>query len=89
MRHIVQRTRFRRDYKRQKQRGKNIDKLEEIVDKLIRGTPLPETARPHKLSGEYAGLWECHIEHDWLLIYYATDMEVFLHRTGTHKDLFG
>lgn len=51
--------------------------------------PLPDNAHPHKLSGEYAGLWECHIESNWLLIYVITDEGVFLARTGTHENLFG
>ena len=45
-------------------------------------------ARPHKLSGEYDGLWECHIENNWLLIYNFNDTEIILFRTGTHEDLF-
>lgn len=49
---------------------------------------LPENARPHKLSGEYEGLWECHVGHDWLLVYRANNKEVLLARTGTHADLF-
>ena len=32
---------------------------------------------------------ECHIQPDWLLIYYQTDTELYLYRTGTHADLFG
>ena len=42
----------------------------------------------HKLSGEWSGVWECHIEPDWLLIYAVTDEEVLLIRTGTHADQF-
>lgn len=51
--------------------------------------PLSDNVHPHKLSGEYAGLWECHIESNWLLIYVITDEGVFLARTGTHENLFG
>lgn len=29
---------------------------------------LPPQYRPHKLTGQYAGLWEAHIKPDWLLI---------------------
>lgn len=42
----------------------------------------------HQLSGEWKGVWECHIEPDWLLIYSVTPNEVVLIRTGTHSDLF-
>lgn len=24
--------------------------------------------KPHILSGKYAGIWECHIKPDWLLL---------------------
>ena len=37
---------------------------------------LPPGYRPHELSGEWKGVWECHIEPDWLLIYNVTDEEV-------------
>ena len=88
MRVPIQRTKFRRDYKRQAKRGKNLAKLETVVELLLLDGVLDLSYRPHKLSGEYAGLWECHIESDWLLIYNATDTEVTLARTGTHADLF-
>lgn len=52
------------------------------------GSLLPKF-RPHKLKGVYAGLWECHIENDWLLIYDSTDSKIIVYRTGTHADLFG
>lgn len=89
MRRVIQRTKFRRDYKRQKRRGKNIDKLEAVVATLSSDGILDGTYRPHKLSGIYEGLWECHVESDWILIYDSTDEEVLLVRTGTHIDLFG
>jgi mRNA interferase YafQ len=49
---------------------------------------LPEGYSPHTLSGEWKGVWECHIESDWLLIYVITQEEVVLLRTGSHADLF-
>jgi mRNA interferase YafQ len=50
--------------------------------------PLPFSAHPHKLSGEWEGFWECHIQSDWLLIYAVTETHLHLARTGTHADLF-
>lgn len=50
---------------------------------------LPAGYHPHQLSGDWKGVWECHIEEDWLLIYEVTDTEVILIRTGSHSDLFG
>ena len=40
-------------------------------------------------QGEWKGVWECHIDPDWLLIYEVTVDEVLLIRTGTHSALFG
>jgi mRNA interferase YafQ len=34
------------------------------------------------------GLWECHIEPDWLLIWDDAEDAIILVRTGTHTDLF-
>ena len=62
MRRITQRTRFRNDLKRQKRRGKNIEELIAAVELLAENGVLPEEYRAHKLSGEWKGLWECHIE---------------------------
>lgn len=88
MRRIAQRKQFRDDLKRQKRRGKNIDDIIAAVELLAEQGALPSAYRPHKLSGEWSGVWECHIEPDWLLIYIVTDDEVLLIRTGTHADLF-
>ena len=88
MRRITQRKRFRDDLKRQKRRGKDADELFAAVELLAEQGSLPSPYRAHKLSGEWAGLWECHIEADWLLIYTITDHELLLIRTGTHTDLF-
>lgn len=88
MRKIFERNSFRRDFTRQETRGKDFSKLDEIVTLLAETGRVDSTRQPHKLKGRYAGLWECHIEHDWLLIYEVTDNELILARTGTHEDLF-
>jgi mRNA interferase YafQ len=88
MRRIRQQQRFLNDFKRQKRRGKDIADLFAVVELLAQDGGLPAAYRPHKLSGEWKGLWECHIEADWLLIYNVTPNEVLLVRTGTHLDLF-
>jgi mRNA interferase YafQ len=88
MRKIAQQRQFRDDLKRQKRRGRDIDDLIAAVELLAEQGALPVAYRAHKLSGEWRGVWECHIEPDWLLIYAVTDQEVLLIRTGTHDDLF-
>lgn len=79
---------FTKELERQKKRNKNVEKLNNIAILLTREGRLPSSLYPHKLSGEYDGLWECHIEHDWLLIYEINDEEVIFVHTGTHGDLF-
>lgn len=85
---MPQRKQFRADLKRQKRRGKDVEELIAAVELLAEQGNLPAGYRAHKLSGEWSGVWECHIEPDWLLIYAVTDAEILLIRTGTHADLF-
>jgi mRNA interferase YafQ len=79
---------FERDLKLAQQRGKNIDKLKEIIKLLVEEIALPAKNRNHKLKGTFKDYFECHIEPDWLLIYKKTITEIILVRTGTHSDLF-
>jgi mRNA interferase YafQ len=88
MRRIAQQKQFRNDVKQQKRRGKDVEELIVAIELLAEEGSLPAAYRPHKLSGEWRGVWECHVEPDWLLIYAVTDEEVLLIRTGTHADLF-
>ena len=81
--------RFKRDARLAQRRGRDISKLWTIVERLASGQPLDSRNRAHRLSGEFSGVWECHIEPDWLLLWEATDIAVVLIRTGTHSDFFG
>lgn len=71
-------------------RNLNPELLWEVIDLLQATETLPEYYRPHKLSGSYEGLWECHIKGDWLLIWQQNDTKLILIMTdtGTHADLF-
>ncbi len=88
MRDILTTGRFLRDKKRLKKRGVDFGKLVFVIRQLQIDGPLPLSARPHKLTGEWHGFWECHIEPDWLLIYEVTRNAVLLAGTGSHTDLF-
>jgi mRNA interferase YafQ len=88
MRRVTARKRFNNDLKRQKHRGKDLEDLIATVELLAEEGALPPGYRAHQLAGEWKGVWECHIEPDWLLIYEVTATEVLLIRTGTHSDLF-
>lgn len=81
---------FQKDYQRMKRRGKNMDKLKEVVDILAEGRPLLPKYREHILAGKYKGMRECHIEPDWLLVWILENDKLVLAftRTGTHSDIF-
>jgi len=81
---------FKRDLKRSKRRGKTMDKLVDVMNKIVHQTPLSSTLKDHALRGNYAGYRECHVEPDWLLIYKVIldESVVIFTRTGSHADLF-
>lgn len=51
---------------------------------------LDKKYKSHKLSGNFADNWECHIKGDLLIIWIeiTADMHISLIRLGTHSDLF-
>ena len=81
---------FKKDYKRIKKRGRNIEKLKHVIELLASGQKLDQKYRDHELTGNYKNFRECHIDPDWLLIYQIENEELILilSRTGTHSDLF-
>lgn len=81
-------SRFNKDVKLSRKRGKDLAKLKLILDRLISEQSLDPRHRDHKLIGNFVGRRECHIEPDWLLIYKLQGREVIFERTGTHADLF-
>ena len=87
---IVLSGRFKKDYKLLQKRGYNLSLLENVVNLLASGEPLPAKYKDHLLIGDYAGCRECHITPDWLLIYEIIENELVLYltRTGSHSDLF-
>lgn len=89
MKYEIQRTSlFKKDYKRVKKRGYNVDLLKEVISKLAEGEELPPKNKDHSLSGDWEGYRECHIQPDWLLIYRIIENKLILSltRTGTHSD---
>ena len=83
-------TRFRRDLRRMRRRGKDVQKLQAVVRLLVQEQPLAERYHDHPLVGDWSGYRDCHIEPDWLLLYKIDRDEetLTLVRTGTHADLF-
>jgi mRNA interferase YafQ len=70
-------------------RGKDIGKIADVVRRLAEGETLPPQFRDHALAGNLAGLRDCHVENDWVLLYYIEQdvLVLVLADTGTHSDL--
>ena len=82
--------RFKKDIKRCEKRHLPMEKFKEVARLLEENGKLPPTYKPHKLSGNYSGKWECHIMPDWLLVWEQNDDELILlfTNTGSHSDIF-
>ena len=89
MRSIRRDTQFKRDVKRLKKRRNDVEKLKNIIHRLVNAEKLPSANKDHQLKGTLKDFRECHIEPDWLLIYRIEGSELCLARTGSHADLFG
>lgn len=81
---------FRKDLKRLRKRGTNLNKLDFVLTKLLSGEVLEERYNDHALIGNYIGFRECHIEPDFLLIYCIDNNKLILTavRAGSLSDLF-
>ena len=83
--------RFRKSLKKMIRRGKDINKINDVILKLANGETLDPMYRDHALSGDLEGLRDCHIENDWVLLYFYTttgELVLTLSDTGTHADVF-
>lgn len=81
---------YKKDYKRFRNNPKKKEKLFEILNLLQNEIPIPAKNKPHMLTGNYAGYMECHIEGDFLLIWFDPDTDqIDLVRLGSHSELFG
>lgn len=83
-------TQFKKDLKRIKKRGLNLNSLKFVLNTLQKQEILPLKYKDHALVGNFKGFRECHIEPDWLLIYAISNEKLILTaaRTGSHSDLF-
>ena len=88
---VVQTSRFKKSLKRMMKRGLDRNRLLRIVALLADGKTLPPECHDHALSGDLAGLRDCHIAPDWILLYSIQEsvLVLSLADTGTHSDLFG
>ncbi len=86
---IVYTNRMKKDAKLMQKRGKDMNKLIEVLALLAEGNPLPAKYKDHQLSGNLSDFRECHIEPDWLLLYQIYDDRLIISAaaTGSHADL--
>ena len=80
---------FKKDLKRIQNQPIKIQHLKQVLLTLEENGVIPNQYRPHKLSGNYAGYMECHVENDLLLIWIdAQENIIKLVRLGSHAELF-
>ena len=80
---IVYTNRMKKDAKRMQKRGKDMNKLVNVLSLLAQGNPLPVQYKDHALTGNLHDFRECHIEPDWLLIYQIYEDTLILSATAT------
>ncbi len=90
MKNLKPSTQYKKDLKRIRNNPKKAAALLEVLRMLENEIPIPKFYRPHMLSHDYAGCMECHIEGDFLLIWFDEEtLDIDLVRLGSHSELFG
>ena len=87
---LIKTSRFKAGVKLARKRGLDISLLEDVIEKLRLDQPLEAKHRNHELTGNFKGVWECHVQPDWLLLYLKDNgvLVLTLVDTGTHSDIF-
>ncbi len=86
MLHVDYGKKFAKQAERCRKRGKDMQKLRDVVVTISKGEPLAEKHRNHIWKAANAG----NIEPDWILLYRIHDDVLILEllETGTHSELF-
>lgn len=83
-------TQYKKDFKRYRNNPSKLSKLLEVLRMLENEIELPKKYKAHVLIGEYKDCMECHIEGDFLLIWFDEKNDVIeVLRLGSHSELFG
>ena len=89
MKRLQPTTQYRKDLKRIKNNPKKLTALKEVLKKLEKELPIPSEYQPHELHGQYQGCMECHVQGDFLLIWFDPNRDIIeLVRLGSHSQLF-
>jgi mRNA interferase YafQ len=100
MRYVNKSRVYRRDFQRECAgiyRLVLATELPNVIAMLAADHPLPDKYRDHALTGNWAGMRECHLKPDLLLVYVKIDGvrfenksgELRLMRLGSHSEIFG
>ena len=90
MKEIRKTSQFKKDFKRFSKYEEKVKTLFSIIKRLQKGESLPPEFNPHSLKGEWKQYMECHIDDDYLLIWFDKDENILkLVRLGSHSELFG
>lgn len=89
---VIYSNQFKKSLKKMLKQGKDLRKLDSIIEKLSTKEQLEIKNRDHALYDDkkYKGCRDCHIEPDWLLIYKYLENELvlLLVNTGSHGNIF-
>ncbi len=81
-------TRFQKDVRLCQKQGKDLNKLEKVLEILKSDKSIPAQYKDHPLHSNWLGYRDLHIEPDWILIYKIQNNEiVLLAATGTHSHI--
>jgi mRNA interferase YafQ len=82
---------FKKDFVLCEKQNLDLKLIEEAVKILASTGKLPEEYKPHKLKGNFAGIWECHITNNWLMTWLQEDdkLTLLFLSTGSHSYLLG
>lgn len=80
-------TQYKKDFKRYRNHPKKLEKLLEVLMMLENEEDLPEELKAHKLTGQYKDCMECHIEGDFLLVWFDDESNIIeILRLGSHSE---
>lgn len=90
MKEIRKSTQFKKDFKRIKNNRAKVLALFTVLGYLQRGEAIPKEYSPHELSNNLAGIMECHVGSDLLLLWIDEDANIVkLLRIGSHSEVLG
>ncbi len=86
---LVWSKRFKKDYAKSLSQGKDMGRLDVLLELLIDCKTLPEHYKDHPLKGNWSHYRECHVEFDWVLLYRLDkkNKSLLLAALGSHSEI--